>query len=218
MRSVYLAFLFALLVTCAPTYETRATLVRRSDKPSLNLNPPSIHAKLLTNAQRLALDLSLAPPKFHSGRRIAGRAGPSNGASAHSYLSGIEKYADTSPTLGSGSWNYAYLGGTDVSAAGAGLQRGATSFSDAANLSSDWESAIWLVDSGTYTVTAEWVNNDGGVVSPFFVHNAYQGLIVLTGDAEAFSSAFGSSPAVTLTFVEGSKATVSVPAITPTDQ
>jgi hypothetical protein len=88
------------------------------------------------------------------------RSPPTTGPIIHSLIwGGIVGFANTSDNLGAGSFNYAYLGGTTLTAPGIAASAGANSFINATGIPEDIETSIWSIDAGN-AVTAQWINTD----------------------------------------------------------
>lgn len=115
--------------------------------------------------------------------------------SSYDYLGGIVGYS-SNDDLGAGSSNYLYLGGTGQSLPGAGPTVGGNSFSDAVSLTRNYESAIWSLAGSQ--LNPHWVNTN---LSEATVQAVFaQDVLILTGDAAAFTTAFGPNEAVTFRF------------------
>ncbi|KAH8091780.1 hypothetical protein BXZ70DRAFT_952090 [Cristinia sonorae] len=116
------------------------------------------------------------------------------------YLGLIDGFSNETPTLGPGSYNYVYLGGTSQTPSGSAPLVQSNSFTDATNIPESVESAVWeLASNGV--LTASWVNPD--TTSPpqvlLFVPSA--GTFTVTGDYQAFRDTFGPAFPVTFTFI-----------------
>jgi hypothetical protein len=118
--------------------------------------------------------------------------------SSYPEVGGIQGFANTSPDLGSGSFNYAYLGGTTETASGATPTSGANSFTAATGVPEDFESAIWSVGAGG-SLTPQWVNTDSSEPATHLVD--INDILVLTGDTTAFEGTFGAAADVALNVV-----------------
>jgi hypothetical protein len=122
-----------------------------------------------------------------------------NGSSADApFLGGIVGFASSSDNLGTGSFNYAYLGGTAQTASGAAPGPGASAFDDSTGIPEDIESAIWPLN-GSNALLPQWLNTDLSQ-PPIFIMDITN-ILVLTGDPAAFQDTFGSAEQVNLTFV-----------------
>jgi hypothetical protein len=110
-------------------------------------------------------------------------------------VGGIQGFSSSSPDLGSGSANYAYLGGVTATAAGATPQSDANSFSAATGIAEDDESAIWSVGPDGVLIP-QWVNTDSSKPTTYLV--LITGILVLTGDLTAFQATFGAATSVAL--------------------
>jgi hypothetical protein len=109
--------------------------------------------------------------------------------SNYSDLGGITGFSNSSPDLGSGSFNYSYLGESAATAPGATPANVGNSFTDATGIPEDSESALWSVDAATGILSAQWINTDGSSPATFAAFT--QDALVLTGDLGAFEGAFG---------------------------
>ncbi|KAI0720126.1 hypothetical protein C8Q72DRAFT_982136 [Fomitopsis betulina] len=124
-----------------------------------------------------------------------------NGIADFTFLGGISGYASNSPNLAVGSASYAYLGGVIPTTPGSPPESAANSFTFATGRQEDVESAIWHVNSASGTVTAQWVNTDGRLPATSIVYYEVEDFLLLTGDAAAFETQYGSSSVATVTFV-----------------
>src|SRR3954451_6819545 len=75
------------------------------------------------------------------------------------YIGGIQGLVSTDANLGTGSSNYAYLGGTVFTPAGAAPAFAVNSVTYATGFSQEIESGIWSVDAGGI-LAAHWINTD----------------------------------------------------------
>ncbi|KAJ7461162.1 hypothetical protein FB451DRAFT_1181503 [Mycena latifolia] len=126
-----------------------------------------------------------------------------NGPSAtYPFFGAIAGFASDSDDFGPGSYNYAYIGGTTQSPAGSPpFTAGDNSFSAATGIPESIESAIWIYDPETGTLTAQWINTDGSTPATHIVYaNDANQALALTGDVGSFQSAFG-APYPEITFV-----------------
>lgn len=122
-------------------------------------------------------------------------------SSSYPYLGGIQGYGSTNANLGSGSYNYSFLGGTVATSPGATPATDGNSFTAATSISEAIESAIWSISSGD-ALTAQWINTDGSSPTTYVVTATGGGNeVVLTGDPTTFGSAFDGETTDTLIFV-----------------
>ncbi|KAJ7835133.1 hypothetical protein B0H14DRAFT_2514511 [Mycena olivaceomarginata] len=123
------------------------------------------------------------------------------------YFGAISGFASESDDFGSGSYNYAYLGGTASTPAGSppvSTNSGDNnSFSAATGIPETIESAIWSYDPATQAITAQWINTDESTPATHIVYaNDYNQALVLTGSVAAFQGTLGAPyPEVTFTCV-----------------
>ncbi|KAG8965096.1 hypothetical protein FRC00_011017 [Tulasnella sp. 408] len=112
-------------------------------------------------------------------------------------------YASDSDDFGTGSYNYAYVAGTQQSPAGSSAQVGDNTFSIATGIPGDWESAIWKYNRATQEITAQWINTDGSSPATYIIYaNDGNDALIITGDADTLNETFGTTyPGVTLTCV-----------------
>ncbi|HWH10557.1 MAG TPA: Ig-like domain-containing protein [Solirubrobacteraceae bacterium] len=113
-------------------------------------------------------------------------------------VGGIVGFSNSSNDLGSGSFNYAYLGGTTATAPGAAPQSGANAFTDATGIPEDIESSIWTDGPGAQMIP-QWVNTDGSRPATHLVD--ITGILVMAGDTTAFRNTFGPADDVAINFV-----------------
>jgi hypothetical protein len=122
-----------------------------------------------------------------------------NGASARPYIGGIVGFSSALSDLKPGFATYSYIGQTEASPFHSPpVQRGNT-FSDATGLPKAVESAIWVYDAGSGRITPQWVNNDHSLPATYI--GLSQGLLILSGDKQSFSTMFGPTTWLTLTFI-----------------
>ncbi len=113
-------------------------------------------------------------------------------------VGGIVGFANNSDNLGSGSFNYAYLGGTTATAPGATPQTGANAFTSATGIPERIESAIWTINDANQ-LKPQWINTDSSKPATHLMD--ITGILVVTGDTTAFRNTFGPASNVALTFV-----------------
>ncbi|KAJ7726588.1 hypothetical protein B0H14DRAFT_3002077 [Mycena olivaceomarginata] len=118
------------------------------------------------------------------------------------YFGAISGFASESDDFGSGSYNYAYLGGTTSTPVSTNSGDN-NSFSAATGIPETIESAIWSYDPATQAITAQWINTDGSAPATHIVYaNDFNQALVLTGSVAAFQGTFGAPyPEVTFTCV-----------------
>ncbi|KAI9635699.1 uncharacterized protein MKK02DRAFT_44397 [Dioszegia hungarica] len=126
-------------------------------------------------------------------------------AVGYSNLAAVAGFANTNNNFGTGSFNYAYLSGsnsqTPVGSRPVSLPN---SFSDASAFSTqrELESAIFRYNPVTMAVTPHWINADGSAPATFFVFVPSDGgFLALTGDVASFRSTFGTGSQVTMKLV-----------------
>jgi len=125
-----------------------------------------------------------------------------NGASPYGYIGGIVGFADTNNALKPGSFNYLYIGFVDETAPFATPAPGPNSFSDATGIPEDSESAIWIIETETGQLTAEWINPDGSIASKSnIVYYPPDDVLLIVGGNNAFDNAFGPAVPVTLELI-----------------
>lgn len=131
-------------------------------------------------------------------------------SSAHPYFGGITGFANAGnqQNLGAGSYNYAYLGGTNLSGSGTLPIVGPNTFTDITGISESIESSIWSVPTNGNLVP-DWINSDGSVQT---VHLEYlQGTLVFTGDPTVFANHFGTTELVKFVVPGATPPTSNVP-------
>jgi hypothetical protein len=117
------------------------------------------------------------------------------------YVGGIVGFASTSDDLNTGSYNYAYLGGTVQTPANSPPVSGENSFTLATGIPEKVESAIWSI-SASNVLTAQWVNTDLSKPATYEMFYTPDNVLTLTGDKTVFASTFSPSAPVVLTFVD----------------
>lgn len=128
-------------------------------------------------------------------------------SSAHPFVGGVQGFSATSPNLGSGSFNYAYFAGTDLTAANATPASGGNTFTDVNGISEDIESTIWSLSGDN--LLAQWINTNSSAPSTFDVFTL--NTLVMTGDVTTFEGTFGGDQ-VLFSIVPGDLSSVPEPA------
>jgi hypothetical protein len=83
-----------------------------------------------------------------------------NGTSpSHPFVGGITGFSSTSSDLGSGSFNYSYLGGTDFTPAGSPPFSGGNTFTEATGMFEYIEASIWSISGGN-PLAPQWVTTN----------------------------------------------------------
>ncbi|KAG9099994.1 hypothetical protein FS749_016564 [Ceratobasidium sp. UAMH 11750] len=123
-------------------------------------------------------------------------------ASAFPFVGGVVGFASTDDNFGPGSYNYAYIAGTEQIPAGPAVLRDST-FGTATGVPTDSESAIWVYDPKTQAITPQWINTDGSAPATSIIYaNDFNQALLLTGDAPTLRETFGADyPDVTFTCV-----------------
>ncbi|KAH9840862.1 uncharacterized protein C8Q71DRAFT_427196 [Rhodofomes roseus] len=135
-----------------------------------------------------------------------------NGLSDYTNLAAIVGFANINSNLAVGSYNYAYIGGSQgESSPNAPAQSGANSFTAASGTVKPFESDIWTIDPSTSVVTAQWVNTDGSKPTTYIVIS--DGVILLTADVTRFAMTYGATTSLTVKFVHQSTSAVPVTTI-----
>ncbi|KAG8908706.1 hypothetical protein FRC01_007279 [Tulasnella sp. 417] len=130
--------------------------------------------------------------------------GPST---SYPYLGGVVGFASTSDNLGPGSYNYAYVAGTEHipsrTPQATDQNDPNNSFSATTGIAASAEGAIWKYDPTTQDITAQWINTDGSASATYLVYaNDFNQAFILTGDVEVFQGAFGVPyPPITFTCI-----------------
>ncbi|KIO30756.1 hypothetical protein M407DRAFT_20281 [Tulasnella calospora MUT 4182] len=116
--------------------------------------------------------------------------GPS---SEYPLFSGSIGFASTSLSLGSGSYDYAYIDGTTQIPAGSTPAGGENNaFTATTGINSEAESAIWMYDPVTQEITVQWTNPDGSTPPNYIVYaNDENQALIITGDVAALRDTFG---------------------------
>ncbi|KIK01209.1 hypothetical protein K443DRAFT_678564 [Laccaria amethystina LaAM-08-1] len=122
-----------------------------------------------------------------------------NGASARPYIGGIVGFSSALSDLKSGFATYSYIGQTEASPLNSPPVMVGNTFSDATGLAKGVESAIWVYDAGSGTITPQWVNNNLSLPATYI--GLSQGLLILSGDKYSFSTVFGPTTWLTFTFI-----------------
>ncbi|KAG9108579.1 hypothetical protein FRC07_008429 [Ceratobasidium sp. 392] len=126
--------------------------------------------------------------------------GPS---STYPYMGAVMGYASDSDNFSQGSYNYAYVAGTQQTPSGSPPVVGDSSFGTATGIPGDYESAIWTYDPATQAISAQWINTDGSAPGTHLLYaNDGNDAILLTGDPATLNETFGTDyPEVTFACV-----------------
>lgn len=122
-----------------------------------------------------------------------------SGAGSYHWLSAIQGFGNTDANLGVGSSNYAVLGNASLTAPGATPALQDNIFTDSTGIPSATESSIWSLPGTGSPLEAQWVNTDGSLTGTTTLLT--DGLLVLTGDAAAFTDQYGPAILALLTLV-----------------
>ncbi|TFK50840.1 hypothetical protein OE88DRAFT_1659942 [Heliocybe sulcata] len=124
-----------------------------------------------------------------------------NGISNFPMLGFMTGFANTDNNLGSGSYNYAYLGGVTSTPPGSPAVVQPSSYSAVAGVPDATESAVWAWDRSSNALTVQWVNTDGSTPATYLAYVPSANSFAVTGDLGAFTSNFGGADSATFTFV-----------------
>ncbi|KAF5328325.1 hypothetical protein D9619_013353 [Psilocybe cf. subviscida] len=100
-------------------------------------------------------------------------------------------FANTSPNLAPGSFNYLYLGGVQETPAYSPPVNQPNSFTGATSIDVSTESAIWNYDAATGRLTPHWINEDGSIPAVYYCYYAPDEVVIATGDMGQFEANFG---------------------------
>ncbi|CAE6400850.1 hypothetical protein ACGC1H_001119 [Rhizoctonia solani] len=121
---------------------------------------------------------------------------------AYPYVGGALGLVSDSADIGSGNSNFGYIVGTTQTPPTSRPVEGDNSLSAATGIPLKYESSIWVYNSDTKNIRAQWYNTDGSAPRTFLIYNEDLDGIALTGDPSAVRAAFGSTyPDVTMTCV-----------------
>ena len=135
-----------------------------------------------------------------------------SGTASYPWLGAIQGFGSTDADLGVGSSNYAVLGGVNLTAPGATPALQDNTVSDSSGIPGAAEASIW--SHGTASpLAAHWVNTDGSLPETSTV--LADGLLVLTGDAAAFTGQYGPAILASLALVPSEPSPVPAPASLP---
>ncbi|KAJ7359134.1 hypothetical protein DFH08DRAFT_801005 [Mycena albidolilacea] len=118
-------------------------------------------------------------------------------ASTWPLMGAIDGVVNDGNDLKSGSYNFAYIQGTNATPA----ESGPASVSNSYPTQEPAESAIWNYNTVTQEITAQWVNSNGDKPATAISFVAGSDALVITGDYGSFSSSFSSTQLVRLMFV-----------------
>ena len=120
------------------------------------------------------------------------------GSASYPWLGAVQGFSSTDTDLGAGSSNYAVLGGVNLTAPGAKPALQDNTVSDSSGIPGAAEASIW--SHGTASpLAAHWVNTDGSLPETSTV--LADGLLILTGDAAAFTGQYGPAILASLALV-----------------
>ena len=121
-----------------------------------------------------------------------------SGSASYPWLGAVQGFSNTDADLGAGSFNYAVLGGVNMTAPGATPALRDNTVTESSGIPSATEASIW--SHGTASpLAAQWVNTDGSRPETNTV--LADGLLVLTGDAAAFTDQYGPAILASLALV-----------------
>ncbi|MCZ4499958.1 MAG: repeat-containing protein [Marmoricola sp.] len=118
-----------------------------------------------------------------------------DGTGTFPLIGAVVGFANTSNDLGVGSFNYAYLGLTKATPAGAGPTAGGSAFSTNTGVVEPIESAIWTLGADA-SLTPTWLNSNLSAAPSNLVE--ITGILTLTGDRATFGTTFGANKPVKL--------------------
>lgn len=101
-----------------------------------------------------------------------------------SYLGLVQGRDDSNATLQNGSFHYAYLTGTNQTAANATPQTVGNAYTTATGTARSSESAVWAVDLTSLLLTPTWTNPDGS--TPVLDLFGQSGILYASADQAAF--------------------------------
>jgi len=122
-------------------------------------------------------------------------------ATSFPFFGSITGFASLSSDLSTGSYNYAYIGGTAQTSPNAPPTLGGNSFTSATLIPEKIESAIWSYDPKTQAVTPSYINSDSSKPDTVFGYADSGDAFILTGDATVFTNTFGVISIIKATFV-----------------
>ncbi|KAG8683207.1 hypothetical protein FRC08_014469 [Ceratobasidium sp. 394] len=131
-------------------------------------------------------------------------------AASYPYVGGITGFSSRGGSIGRGSSNYAYLGGTAQTPPGSPPVSADNSFSIVTSIPQDYESTIWGFNPDTMAITVQWINNDKSAPTTHVVYaNDKNRALLITGDVGEFQYTFNVPyPEVMLTCVPPPTASV----------
>lgn len=125
-----------------------------------------------------------------------------NGLASYPYLAAISGFTNTNDDISSGSFNYAYIGGSATAVPVGPAHYESNGFSDASSIMKDVETAIWSIGYRG-VITPMWVNTDGSMANAQVVYLPSGNLFALTGDLDVFVDNFGTAYPTDFTFITG---------------
>ncbi|KAI0628258.1 hypothetical protein C8Q77DRAFT_1068340, partial [Trametes polyzona] len=112
-----------------------------------------------------------------------------NGLEGQKLFGAVVGIASQSDDLKEGSYNHAYIAGTDSVLSGPAVNA-PNGFTSATGISRDVESAIWTLAADGSTLVPNWINADGARAdAAHLVYSPDVNAFAITGDPEAFGFA-----------------------------
>lgn len=120
------------------------------------------------------------------------------------FVGAVNGFASDSDVLAPGSPNYKYVAGTAAAPAwSTPLTDNGNAFTENTGIVESSETSVWFVNTFSKEVTAQWINPDGKpALRTDILFYPTDGVLVFTGDAPAFTAAFGDAVPVTLSLFE----------------
>ncbi|EJD54577.1 hypothetical protein AURDEDRAFT_110161 [Auricularia subglabra TFB-10046 SS5] len=130
-----------------------------------------------------------------------------NGAGAPwDFVGAVTGFASDSDVLAPGSENYKYIAGVSSTPAWSTPDLGnPNAFTQTTGIAQASESSIWFVNTYSKELTAQWINPDGKpALRTEILYYPSDNVLVLAGDAAAFTEQFGDAIPVTLSLFAAS--------------
>lgn len=146
-----------------------------------------------SNALVVSLDLTVSGPI-----NIQTVNGP---YAAYPYLGAINGFSSTNSIFGLSSFNYAYIGATIETDAGAPAVTADNAFSASSGTPATVESGVWHYNPSNNAITLQWVNPDSSEPATYLAYTQSSEGFFITGDLAAWEGSFGTYMPMSFTFV-----------------
>ncbi|KAF8959678.1 hypothetical protein BDZ97DRAFT_1836417 [Flammula alnicola] len=109
--------------------------------------------------------------------------------SLYPFFGGIQGFSSTDVDIGSGSYNYVYLGSTVDTSVDSTPIVGGNTFTVATGISEAVESSIWTFNAKDHNLTPQWINSDLSMQIGSVGY--FESTLLFTADPTTFTETFG---------------------------